>query len=126
MNAIALTIGNISIRQDSEGRYCLNDLHKASGGENKNKPSLWLNNQQTQDLIKEIEIAGNPAIFTKQGLGTFAVKARLSVDDAMANELNEEMEKLEQCIVRAWTEMDEALHRMSHATLFLRRWRGRK
>lgn len=29
---------------------------------------------QTKALIAEIEIAGNPAIFTKQGLGTFVVK----------------------------------------------------
>ena len=27
-----LTIDTITIRKDSEGRYCLNDLHKAAGG----------------------------------------------------------------------------------------------
>lgn len=32
LNSQPLTIGEFSIRQDEEGRYCLNDLHKASGG----------------------------------------------------------------------------------------------
>jgi hypothetical protein len=276
MNAIALTIGNITVRHDKDGRFNLNDLHKASGGANKHRPSIWLSNQQTialldelssnsclapveslkggktpgtyvvkelvyayamwisakfhitviraydalvtgaipttkssperktkkalpgcltleqQDVIKAmvksrgervpneksasviiktwsaiktkfgctykeipqedylnvvslierlpiegelLEKETSPAIpettdldynHAREHLQNIKAMARLSVDDAMANELNEEMEKLEQCIVRAWTEMDEALHRMSHATLFLRRWRGRK
>ena len=74
----SLAISDISIRQDSNGRFCLNDLHKASGDNPKNKPSEWLRNKQTTDLIElldsEQSIAGIPAIFTKQGLGTYAVK----------------------------------------------------
>lgn len=70
----AISISNTAIRQDSDNRYCLNDLHKAAGGEPKHRPNYWLENQQTIDLAKECEIAGIPAIVAKQGLGTFVVK----------------------------------------------------
>ena len=43
-----------SIRQVN-GLYCLNDLHKASGGANRHRPSFWLQNQQTIELIEELE-----------------------------------------------------------------------
>lgn len=71
MNAIS--VANVAIRQ-FDNLYSLNDLHKASGGENRHKPSLWANNNQTLDLIAEIEKAGIPAIQKKQGLGTFVSK----------------------------------------------------
>lgn len=48
-------IGEFTIRQDEDGRYCINDLHKASGGAEKHKPFNFMRNQQTQDLIREIE-----------------------------------------------------------------------
>lgn len=53
------------IRQQN-GLYCLNDLHKASGSANKNRPSLWLENQQTIDFIKYISKAENPALEQNQ------------------------------------------------------------
>jgi hypothetical protein len=78
MNALALNISNIPVRQDQEGRYSLNDLHKASGNLAKHKPSEYLRNQQAKDLITEIELeAGIPAIKTIKGrglTGTYAVK----------------------------------------------------
>lgn len=46
------------IRQDSEGRYCLNDLHKASGGAEKDKPYRWVRNDKTQELVEFLEDRG--------------------------------------------------------------------
>jgi phage antirepressor YoqD-like protein len=69
-----LTIAGSVIRQDGHGRYCLNDLHRAAGGEKRHQPSDWLRSQQVIDLIAEVEIPGIPGIQSKQGLGTFACK----------------------------------------------------
>lgn len=75
----ALTIASTSIRQDEHGRFCLNDLHKASGGE-KHKLLNWFRSQQTQELIAEIErdtlIAHFRAIEAKAGRygGTYVVE----------------------------------------------------
>ena len=62
-----LTILNNSIRQ-LDNLYSLTDLHRASGGEQKHKPVLFLSNQQTKELISEIEIEG------KVGIPTSVVK----------------------------------------------------
>jgi hypothetical protein len=69
-----LTISNTPINQDAEGRYCLNDLHKASGNHQKHRPKYWLENQQTKDLISEIEKGGIPPIESRQNTGTYVVK----------------------------------------------------
>ena len=50
-----LTIDTITIRKDSEGRYCLNDLHKAAGGHASDKPDNFLRNRKTGLLIHEIK-----------------------------------------------------------------------
>ncbi|WP_394178456.1 KilA-N domain-containing protein [Marinomonas posidonica] len=57
-----------------DGLYSLNDLHKAAGAESKHRPNYFLNNQQTKELLAEIEIAGIPAIKAKQGIGTYVCK----------------------------------------------------
>ena len=69
----AVSVANISIRQFGD-LYSLNDLHKASGGQDKHSPRRWLQNKQTSDLIAELEIDGIPSIQKKQGLGTFVSK----------------------------------------------------
>jgi len=50
----AIVIDNITICQDEEGRFCLNDLHHAAGGDLKHQPSNFLRLDTTLDLIEEI------------------------------------------------------------------------
>ncbi|GAB0151085.1 hypothetical protein MnBA_04850 [Marinobacterium sp. BA1] len=57
-----MKIDNLKIRTDEEGRFCLNDLHKAAGNEKRHAPSYWLNNQQTKELIDELETTGIPVV----------------------------------------------------------------
>lgn len=49
-----MKIGEVVVNVDAEGRYCLNDLHKASGGERKHMPAMWLRNSQVDELIQEL------------------------------------------------------------------------
>jgi hypothetical protein len=46
-----LTILSTAIRTDYEGRYCLNDLHRAAGGEEKHKPPNFFQLKSTDGLI---------------------------------------------------------------------------
>lgn len=77
-----IAVFNTSIRQDSEGRYSLNDLHAASGGEDRHLPNRWTRVEATKKLIECLNAAlsENDAdvnkrqkwpIVTKQRLGTF-------------------------------------------------------
>ena len=72
MNA-QIQISNVKINR-TDSLYSLNDLHKASGGEARHKPSNWIANKQTIELIKEIEKDGKPSISKKQRLGTFVCR----------------------------------------------------
>lgn len=78
MSKIKLYVADTNVRMDIEGRYCLNDLHRAAGGENKHRPSLWAENQQTQELISAMEAeAGIPALVSMKGgsqQGTYVAK----------------------------------------------------
>lgn len=81
----ALIIANTQIRCDAAGRYCLNDLHQASGGASRHQPANWLRLQQTQELVAEcaksdeafLTSEEREVVVTLQGgfvQGTYAVK----------------------------------------------------
>lgn len=54
MTATTLTIISTAIKQDAEGRFCLNDCHRASGGEKAKQPANFMRLDTTQALIQEI------------------------------------------------------------------------
>lgn len=49
-----IVISNVAIHQDAEGRYSLNDLHKAAGGNPKHAPAQWMRLEQVDELIEAI------------------------------------------------------------------------
>jgi hypothetical protein len=71
-----LTVCGVDIKQDAEGRYCLNDLHKAAGGEERHKPKFFIKLDSTTELAGELEKGGNLPFEITRGHfgGTFVVK----------------------------------------------------
>ena len=80
-----LILEDTYVRQDEQGRFSLNDLHQAAGGEQRHRPNYWLETKQTQDLIAELgnswnsmssgtSIAGIPAIEAKTKVGTYVAR----------------------------------------------------
>ncbi|UAW08071.1 hypothetical protein [Myxococcus phage Mx4 ts27htf-1hrm-1] len=51
----SLVVGDVAVRQDSSGRYCLNDLHRAAGLEKRHQPSDFFRLASTKELIAELE-----------------------------------------------------------------------
>ena len=41
-------------RQDAEGRFCLDDLHRAFGADPTHAPAMFLRDEQTQRLIEAL------------------------------------------------------------------------
>lgn len=82
---VVITLEDVIIRRDAAGRYCLNDLHRAAGSLDKDKPIHFLKLKSTEELISAIsEIPTSDRIndldpvqtvrsFTEEQ-GTFAVK----------------------------------------------------
>lgn len=50
-----LVIDGVSVRQDNSGRYCLNDLHRAAGGEDRHKPANFFRQENIKTLCAEID-----------------------------------------------------------------------
>lgn len=78
-NSTALVIAGTSVRQ-LNGLYSLNDLHKASGCEDKHQPAFFARREETQALVAEISSADSQikALETVRGRGkaqgTYACK----------------------------------------------------
>lgn len=53
-NTTTLTIASTKIRQDGEGRFCLNDCYKASGSAKAKQPANFMRLDTTQALVQEI------------------------------------------------------------------------
>jgi hypothetical protein len=71
-----LTIMSRQIRIKND-LYLLNDIHKASGSYERNRPARFLRSQQTKELIAEIQSctkSGQLAIEAFNGVGTYACK----------------------------------------------------
>lgn len=68
-------IAGVEINTDTEGRFNLNSLHKASGGDKKNGPTYWLALDSTKSLINELDKQTTEiTVVKKEGRsgGTFA------------------------------------------------------
>lgn len=75
---MSLVIMGTEIRQDLNGLYSLNDVHRASGRGGEKRPSIWLTNEQPNEVIRLLELeAGIPASRTIRGgrhQGTYVCK----------------------------------------------------
>ncbi|MCC4621840.1 KilA-N domain-containing protein [Xanthomonas cassavae CFBP 4642] len=73
-----LCIANLQIRRDAAGRYCLNDLHQAAGGEDRHSPNRFTRAITFQSLVTELtpEMAFAPFESMRGGMapGTYVVK----------------------------------------------------
>lgn len=77
----AITILDTSIRQDAEGRYSLNDLHKAAGNDKRHQPANFLRADGVQAFIDVLDSTpqnrGVPSLATVNGgraPGTYAAE----------------------------------------------------
>lgn len=70
-----IMIAGAKVRMDKDGRYSLNDLHKAAGSERRHEPSEWLSNYATKEMVAALETTGIPVVKKEgRGGGTFVCK----------------------------------------------------
>lgn len=51
----SLNVGGITIHQDENGRFSLNDLHQAAGGETRHKPARFVRSTVFKDLAEALK-----------------------------------------------------------------------
>lgn len=76
-----LIVADVAVRQDDQGRFCLNDLHKAAGGNDRHKPANFTRLAETKALLAELVNCSDVSSYTvplssvggRYG-GTFVVK----------------------------------------------------
>lgn len=49
-----IEIAGVVVRRDADGRYSLNDLHRAAGGEKRHAPNEWLRLKASAELVAEL------------------------------------------------------------------------
>ena len=77
-----LVIAETPIRHDVAGRYCLNDLHRAAGGESRHQPAFFIRRNETEALVAELlnsaksQSSSTAPVFSQPGAagGTYVVK----------------------------------------------------
>lgn len=75
-----ITLFEKTIRQDENGRYCLNDLHKAAMANDEatpnHRPTEFLRSEPVKEFLGELEKVGNSHIKTARGRngGTYATE----------------------------------------------------
>lgn len=62
-----VAIQGVDIRTDAQGRYCLNDLHRAAGGQAKDQPAFFMRRRETADLVAELVNTENVRISVAAG-----------------------------------------------------------
>ncbi|WP_295452699.1 antA/AntB antirepressor family protein [uncultured Thiodictyon sp.] len=61
-DAPPIGLGDLVIRQDPDGRYCLDDLYRAAGAAAKHPPERWLQREETQEQAQRYKVPGRPPI----------------------------------------------------------------
>lgn len=84
---VAAMIHATPIRRDAEGRYCLNDLHKAAGGEHRQQPHYFMALESTKELAEAISnsrLSGNknPVEMSRGRYGGTYVHEDIAIDYA--------------------------------------------
>ena len=78
-----LHIGGVEIAQDEHGRYSLNDMHRAAGGDKRHQPSDFLRSESVRAFIAELDqtpgICGVSAVASATGRNGGTFGARLVV-----------------------------------------------